>query len=282
MKPTKENTALVHPRDAELVPASEGEFALVRSDQTVQEMVELINDMSKQKASLFDWPQIKAPAGGGMALTLENSSGKQSEREIRGLIVAFRQTRAFWKKPYGSGGGKKPPDCSSTDGFVGIGDPGGSCPVCPNAQFNTAHNPDGSKGAGQACKDTRQLLVLVGDQLLPYVLNLPPTSIRNFERYVWNLTSEGLRYWGVVTRIVPESSVSTGGVDYARLRFFRDHSLDRDQVRRLRPYHECMQGFLKPMVVDASAYEVAQEEPPPAASAPRSAPPPAEEENLPF
>lgn len=282
MKPTnKENSMILRPQDAEVVPASQSEFAIIRSDQKVQEMVELIAEMGKQKASLLDWPQIKAPSGGSVALTLENSSGKQPEREIRGIIVAFRQTRVYWKKAYGSGGGKKPPDCSSTDGFVGTGDPGGNCPVCPNAQFGTAFTPDGSKGAGQACKDIRQLLIMVGEQLLPYVLNLPPTSIRNFERYVWNLTSEGLRYWGVVTRIVPEASVSSGGVDYARVRFFRDHTLEPGEIKRLRPYHEIMQSFLKPMTVDATSFEVVEEiqEAPPH-QAPH-APPPGEKD-LPF
>jgi hypothetical protein len=280
MATSKESNVLVRPRSGEVIPQAPGEFPLVESDRAMQEIVALIDDnLAAQKMSVLQFPHIKAPSGGGMALTIDTASGKESEREVRGIIVAFRQARVFWKRAYGTGGGKKPPDCSSNDGFLGVGDPGGACDQCPFAQFGTAVNPDGSHGAGQACKDIRQMLVLLPGQLLPHLFAVPPTSIKAFSQYIWNLTSEGSRYWGVITRIVPEASTSTGGIDYARLRFLKERPLDPAQATRVNAYHDRMQAFLKPMTVDASAYEVVGEEPaPPSEPAPNAG----EETDLPF
>lgn len=258
MKTTERIASMItRPAAPEVIPASSGEFPLISSDQAMKKVTDIIDaNLAGQKMSVLNFPQIKAPSGGNIVFNIDSASGREPAREISGVIVAFRQARVYWKKAYGSGGGKKPPDCSSTDGFQGVGDPGGECSACRYAQFGTAVNPDGSQGAGQACKDIRQLLVLLPGQLLPNLFNLPPTSIKAFMQYVWNLTSEGSEFWSVVTRMVPEGTTSAGGVDYARIRFLKQRSLAPEQAARLAPYHDRMRTFLKPMTVDANAYEI--------------------------
>jgi hypothetical protein len=233
------------------------DYPLIESDEAMAKVLRLIDEnLGPQKFSVLNLSRIKVPAGGGAEFRVESASGAELMRQISAVIPAFRQVRLFYQKPYGTGTGKKPPDCTSNDGFTGVGNPGGDCLRCPNAAFGTSINPDGSRGTGQACKEIRQLLVLLPGQLLPHILNVPPTSIRNFMQYSMNLISAGVMYWGVVTKLSLEPATSTSGIDFARISFSLERRLEKEQVAMLEPYHQRMRGFLQPMIVDATAYEI--------------------------
>ena len=70
-----------------------------------------------------------------MIATLE---GEESAKTVEGIIVGWRPARIYWKKGLNEGGGKLPPDCTSIDGFIGIGDPGGACATCPFSKFGSS------------------------------------------------------------------------------------------------------------------------------------------------
>ena len=78
------------------------------------------------------------------------------------------------------------PACSSHDGVVGrYADEDGvlsyrDCAACPFAQWGS----DPKTGKGQACKLMRRLFVLTEDSAMPAVLNLPPSSLRTWNRFV--------------------------------------------------------------------------------------------------
>lgn len=245
------------PKPAESFPPMEtSDYPLIESPEAMQSVLALIDEnLGPQKFSVLDLSRIKVPAGGGAEFRVDSAAGPQSERQLVAVITAFRQARIYWKKAFGTAGGKRPPDCTSIDGFQGIGDPGGECSRCPNAAFGTSTNPDGSKGTGQACKEIRQLLVLLPGQFLPHVLTVPPTSIRNFMQYSMNLISSGVAYWGVVTKLTLEPATSTSGIDFARISFTLERRLEKEQTATLSPYHQRMRAFLAPMTVDETAYE---------------------------
>jgi hypothetical protein len=263
---SKSNPSPTAKTDVEIIPRPE-EYPLIRSGEAMAEVLHLIDEnLGPQKFSVLNLPRIKVPAGGGTEFRVEGPAGAELARQLPVVIPAFRLARIFWKKAFGTGGGKKPPDCTSTDGFTGIGDPGGECSKCPNAVFGTSINPDGSRGTGQACKEIRQLLVLLPGQLLPHILSVPPTSIRNFLQYSMNLVSAGVTYWGVVTKLSLEPATSTAGIDFARISFSLERRLEKEQIAMLEPYHQRMRGFLQPMIVDATAYEINGEKSEPAST----------------
>lgn len=241
----------------EFPPAEEtSDYPLIESPEAMRSVLTLIDEnLGAQKFSVLNLSRIKVPAGGGTEFRVEGAAGPQSERQLQVVITAFRQARIYWKKAFGTGGGKKPPDCTSTDGFLGVGDPGGECSRCPFAAFGTSKNPDGSPGTGQACKEIRQLLVLLPGQFLPHVLAVPPTSVRNFMQYSMNLISSGVPYWGVVTRLQLEPATSATGIDFARITFTLERRLKPEQAATLGPYHQRMRSFLTPMKVDENTYE---------------------------
>lgn len=259
------------PRKLEVLAPQKGELAypLFARDVITETLALIDENLGSEAFNVLMFPRIRVPAGGSLEFRIEGAAGERSARTLDGILMATRHARAYWARPYGKGG-KKPPDCTSTDGFLGKGDPGGKCADCPYAQFGSAHNPDGSKGAGQACKDMRQLLILLEGEALPHLLAVPPTSVKSFTAYSMNLTSARTRYWGGVTRLTLERAQNEGGIEYAKIHFRLAQKLDPALAATIAPYHERMRELLLPATVDTTAYEYvdAAEEAPQIAAAP--------------
>jgi hypothetical protein len=231
--------------------------------RAIDQVLALIDEnLAGRPLNVLEFPKIKLLGGGALNFRLEGAGDDETPKTIEGIMVAYRAARIYWKRPYGGkGGSKKPPDCTSTDGFVGIGDPGGECAQCPFAKFGSAVNAlDGRPTNGQACKDVRQALVLLPGHILPYLLNVPPTSVKNFNQYTLTMLSTGTRYWAAVTRFSLERASNEDGVDYAKILFRLEHRLSIEEQRALQPYQERMKEILTPSIVDASAYEIIDNE----------------------
>lgn len=243
-------------RREEVLPA-EPEFAAVENPQNMQEMLELARDaLGGANFNVVLMQKIRANKEG--FFQIETAEGAETERVIHGIVVATRQARIYWGRSYNPGATKEPPACTSNDGFMGVGNPGGMCVACPYSQFKSARNPDGSQAAGQACKELRQLLVLLPGHMIPHLLSIQPTSVRGFDKYVQTLASGRSSYWTAVTRFSIEI-VPASGYPVARVLFALAKRLPPEQKQLLRPYHEKMRDLLTPMTVDASAYETAHE-----------------------
>ena len=143
-----------------------------------------------------DLERIKIPAGGGTAWTIQGLDGEEMLKELSGIIIAWRDTRAYWSVPMEESDGNMPPDCYSLDARTGEGEPGGNCHKCPNAEFGS-----GSKGEGQACKLVRQLFLVREDNLLPEIVHLPPSSLKPARQYFLRLASKGVPCYSVITKI---------------------------------------------------------------------------------
>ena len=201
--------------------------------------------------SEFDLPRIKIPAGGGTAWTVPTLEGEAMEPAIEGVIILARDTRAYYAQPFSETGGGQPPDCVSTDGLTGKSKPGGTCMSCPLAVYGSA--PD---GRGQACKQLKQLFLLRGGQLLPEVLTLPPTSLKPAKQYLLKLVSQGVPYYGVVTRLTLERTKNAQGIAYSRAVLSFVRRLAPEEVERARQYHEMLKPLVGRMPVNVEAQEV--------------------------
>lgn len=166
-----------------------------------------------------DITTVKVPAGGAVTWEIPTIEGVESSRELVGIIVGWERPRHYYEKgmddPDAVEGAA--PDCSSIDGETGTGvygpgsdaNPTGKCDVCPMNQWNTAKD-----GEGKACRETRELLFLVEDAVFPYIVVLPPTSIKFVRNYFVGLAGRQLHYSSVVTRITLEQQ-SKGGQKWA-------------------------------------------------------------------
>jgi len=94
------------------------------------------------------------------------------------------------------------------------------CKECPKNEWGS--DPQGGKG--KACKNTRRLLVVPAnatDKTQPWVLNVSPTGLKHFDKYINTLGDVGTHPIEVVTKISFEASEA-----YPSLRFEIDKKHD--------------------------------------------------------
>jgi hypothetical protein len=176
------------------------------------------------------------------------------EQTIEGIIVLSRNTRVYWQKSADDPtAGKNPPDCSSADALIGIGQPGGCCSspdpelVCPLAKFGS---DKGGKGPGQACKEVNQLFFLRGDSLLPEVIGLPPTSLKHARQYMVSLTCNKVPYYAALTRIGLEKKVNAANKPYAVATLTFVRRLTPVELNKSMQYHDMIAPMLQAMGAD--------------------------------
>ncbi|HNR80482.1 MAG TPA: hypothetical protein PKG85_09540, partial [Mesotoga infera] len=185
-------------------------YLVLQKDSNIVEIVE--ENLGSEGVSAYDLDRVKIPAGGATAFEIPTLDGEESAKDIEGIIIYWKTARAYWPEKFN--GENNPPQCSSVDGEVGQGNPGGYCAKCPLAQFGSADN-----GKGQACKQMRQLFIVRENDILPLVLTLPPTSIKPAKQYFMRLASKGIKYTHAVTRITLEKAKSGEGITYSKAAF---------------------------------------------------------------
>ncbi len=122
--------------------------------------------------------RAKIPGGGVTQFELpsdDDSTGTYVPKLV-GVILHSHDQCALWDESSDDEDNK--PLCSSVDGKVGIGTPGGACATCAMNAYGSS-----TKGAGKACKNSRVLYLLRSGEYLPLQLNLPPTSIGAFKEF---------------------------------------------------------------------------------------------------
>jgi hypothetical protein len=199
-------------------------------------------------------PRDRCGAGGATDFRIQTPDGETTIKTLKAIIVNVRKARLLF--PEDGKLGKRPPVCTSKDGFVGIGNPGGDCTVCPYAQFGSS-----TKGHGQACKQIYQLLILHPEEIIPHILAVPPTSLKAAGQYFLMLLSRKIPYWGVVTRIQMERAQNQDGIDYAKMQFFVERYLADEERTTFNPIQRQMRSLLDPVSVDVHDYSAADEPP---------------------
>ena len=121
-------------------------------------------------------------------------------------------SKVYYAKGYQEGGEDQKPDCYSNEGVK----PEDNSKNPQSKQCSTcAHNQWGSKigdngGKGKACQDSKRLAIaaagLIND---PYLLRVPPASIKALSEYAAALQKRNLHYSQVVTKIAFEAEAAT-------------------------------------------------------------------------
>lgn len=205
------------------------EYAILKTDPN--KVRELIQDNLGGEVTERDIDRIKVPAGGGIAWQLPTSGDDEVAKTFAGVIIAKHPTRQYWANGIDEGG-TAPPDCSAPDAITGVGVPGGNCGTCPLGQFKS--DPNG--GGGKACKDRMLLFIMRPDSLLPTCLQLPPTSLDGFKKYMVHMSQDCQRFNEVVTEFSLKEVPNSAGIMYSRVQFASVANLRKEQsveTRRL-------------------------------------------------
>jgi hypothetical protein len=185
----------------------------------------------------YDLPRIKVASGTALWL-IPGLEGDTTAQSVEGVVVAARDTRTYYAS---KDVGNVPPDCSSIDNATGVGKPGGACAACPLAQWES--DPEG--GAGQACKQVKQLFMVRGASMLPEVVSLPPTSLKAIRQFFLKLATQGIQYYQCILRIELEKAQNQQGKVYGKavLRFVR--RLSQEETARAEEVRAFVASFSK-------------------------------------
>jgi hypothetical protein len=195
-------------------------FDIVSASEELKDALEANLSGEVIDASLLD--RVKCPSGGATIWTIPDAMGEEiNTKELVGVIIHSRMSRAFWRDPFSGGG--TPPDCFSDDMVYGQGDPGGECDKCPMNEFGSDPNKETQ---AKACSESRLLFVLLPDedngglQLMPTVLKVPPASLRNSKKFLLHLSTRAkAKMWQVVTAFTLTKEKNAKGMDYAQIHF---------------------------------------------------------------
>lgn len=113
-------------------------------------------------------------------------------------------SKVFYAKGYQEGAENTKPDCFSNEGTkpdASIEKPQAkSCATCQHNQWGSKIGENGGKG--KACQDSVRMAIAAPDQLNdPFLLRVPPASIRALAEYGDFLKKRGVAYNMVLTRV---------------------------------------------------------------------------------
>lgn len=196
----------------EVVVVEPMSYAAVKMNVDVTEVIK--TNLGNIKISPLDLDQIKIPAGGGTTWTYETIDGEEETKAVEGIIVYTTTTRVYWATSFEESGGGSPPDCVSIDMVHGRGEPGGLCPQCPLSEFGSAKND-----RAQACQERRFIFIVLPNAALPYVINLPPSSLNPSKKYLLRLASNGVNFYERISRIELETDKNADGIKFSKAKF---------------------------------------------------------------
>lgn len=228
------------------LPAVVQQYSIMTMDH--QDLAEVLRDNTAGQLSRLDLPTVKIPAGGGTSWTIPDvEEGDRNEKSLRGIVVYQTVVRGYWEQTFEATGGGTPPTCYSNDGRRGVGEPGGDCATCKLNQWGT--DPRG--GNGKACREMRLIFMIQEHDILPFVVALPPTSVRPAHQFFVGLARKGIGYYAVVTEVGLEQDKSAAGIRYSKATFKMVGKLTPEQVAVVKAYREALIPTLREIRVTA-------------------------------
>ncbi len=209
------------------------------------DIANIIKEIAPEGITQFDIDRIKVPSSGATMWQLETLEGDVSEKELMGIPLAIKTVRAYWSVAYDESGGGVPPECNSQDGMFGIGEPGGDCIGCPLAKYESA-----SKGRGQACKQMRLVFILRPDSMLPSVLIVPPTSLKDSKQFFLRLAAKGVDYKTIMIAVGLEKDKNSDGLAYSKMRFSMAKKLSTEHSKKVAEYAQQMAPLFGQVTID--------------------------------
>jgi hypothetical protein len=206
------------------------EYPILTPGQNTSLALQVAQD-SMFDLSAWDMPRIKWPTGGDTHWTYMTAQGPQSTDYLVGILVYFKEGYDFWSHIYGeeeSG----PPECSSNDGKIGVGTPGGHCKHCQYHEWGSRAliDPKSEGSQAKACRHSTRMFLIQHGSTMPTLIVAPPTSVKALRRYNLQLAGTNLFYFGVETHLGLQPKQS-GRFTVAELNPVQGRVLNNDQVK---------------------------------------------------
>lgn len=232
--------------DTQSIATIENYAALAVPPSDIAEM--LLAASGGQRLSPFDLDVVKVPSGAGAAMwSVQTLDGEEAVKTVEGIAILQRTVRSYWHESLEANGGGSPPDCSSPDGQIGRGDPGGECMDCPMAEFGS----DTKNGRGQACKQNVLLFLLRPDSTIPMVVKVPPSSVKAIKSFVLRLAGRSVPPFGVVLSLALKKTQNAGNIAYFEIVPSLVRRLDDAEVVKVRALRDALLPVLTNARIEA-------------------------------
>lgn len=193
--------------------------------------------------------RIKVPSGGGTFFEIPSLDGVQAEKELIGTIVFHHSERRYYDRPFDEAAeDDRMPTCQSADGLLGIGKPGGSCQACALSKFGSSPGKNGQPGKGQACSERKTLYMIRGEQMIPDLVSIPPTSLAPCTDFLFSLAKSGIKFHQALVSISLKKEKNAAGVEYAEMEFRYLRKLSQEES----PNALAWNGLMKTFAADAA------------------------------
>lgn len=183
----------------------------------------------------IQFPRVPMASSGALSFTIEKDGTKKPSEFLTGVIICNHDVNSYYSKPLDPDK-PIPPDCWSNDGRVGH--EAGQTIVCATCERNQFI--DGKK----ECKNKRKIFILPEDSILPYLLVIPPTSLKAWGEYVYSLKSKRLNSKMVVTKIGLKLS-GEGGQQYSVCTFTMESILPEAKQKEIIELYDALHVIMK-------------------------------------
>ncbi len=201
-----------------------------------------------------EFPVIKILHAGALLFEMPGEEGETDKvKAFPAQILLHQRVNAHWEKSFDETGGGVPPDCSSLDGITGLELK--DCRKCNLNQFGSEVMKDGSKGAGKACKNMMRIYIRLGQDLLPSIVIVPPSSLREYSSYAVKLTQKGKPLAIVVTKFQLEAAQNKQGIKYSKLTLSMESMLDEKAFKEGMTMRKLYEQHMKQRPIEVTTEE---------------------------
>jgi len=198
-------------------------------------------------------PLIRMLHAGALMFEIQDDlTGKPRRVEqIEGIMLDHQRVNAWWEEEYARGG-RRHPACWSMDALrpdaMAFPIQSERCAICAQNQY-------GSRGRGKACKNLRRLLIKLDASLLPYILTVPPTSLKEIDRYLTALTNVEIPASAAVTQFTLTAAKNDDGIAYSLLTpTFREQIPVNVWAKTIVPLKKQFRDFFRQQTIETEEY----------------------------
>jgi hypothetical protein len=196
----------------------------------------LVDIKAQLKAELERQRERLAPVAGGSISTAGKvftlPDGRSSQGPLQLVILDWRIHHAFYTGMYDPAK-PVPPVCWAAGPSVADCAPPARVPspkaaTCLDCAFNQFGSAAGGTGKGKACKETRRLAVIAPDAQTEaeiIMLEVSPTGITPFEKYILLLQGKGLHPVQVTTEVAFRSDAAYPTLTFGSPQLLGDDAL---------------------------------------------------------
>lgn len=238
------------------------DVAEVGGQSLTTDLAQGLFDMKKNLEGLEPrLPQINILHGEAQMFKMPDESKLE---DFEAVILDFNRCNAYWETPYSESGGGTPPDCASLDSIdldpmsETPQSPSGKCRPCKRNQFGSDEKKtkDGKEARGKACKNMMRVHLLFTEQLIPFRLTIPATSLEAMDSYIPMVASKGLPFQLVRTQFSLKEKQNKDGIKYSGLVLQMGETIKTiEEAQAIKSYVDEWKPLMRSQPIDSEEHE---------------------------